>query len=259
MTDDKQAVKLEFPYEWALQKILGPTFDEFGHDLAGLYRAGIEKVSSVARRKIKNIDDGALANLRVARDVFWNGGFSDEAICAEYFGGILAAARSDDGKDDSGIYYTDIVKSLSSAQLHLHYAIYRSLNKFLISTSEKSNLNVGHISEMSSTNIHFLAIELDNLGCNTQMNLEALYRRGLLHEYKIYTAEVNDNAKLPYVSVIPTTLGVQLFAVANNALKEWRQLPVKDFGDFPNIALPQHFSWNVNELAQTIGLSVNQK
>ena len=53
-------------------------------------------------------DDGKQANLGVSRDVLWNGAFSTESICAEYFGGILASSRSEDGKDDSAIpFVTD--------------------------------------------------------------------------------------------------------------------------------------------------------
>lgn len=95
-------------------KLLGKTADAISTDLASLYTSGRDKIAQVAIRKVKNPDDGKIANIRVARDVFWNGSYSDESICAEYFGGILAASRSSDGKDDTGVFYVDIIKSLSS-------------------------------------------------------------------------------------------------------------------------------------------------
>jgi len=53
----------------------------------------------------KNLEDGKAANLRVTRDVIWNGAVTDDEVCAEYFGGILAASRTEDGKDDSAIQF----------------------------------------------------------------------------------------------------------------------------------------------------------
>ncbi len=110
-------------------KLLGKTAETISDDIANLYKVGRDKIFATAVRKTANMNDGKIANLRVARDVFFNGSFTDEAICAEYFGGILASSRSVDGKDDIGVFYTDIIKSLSSSQLKLHYIIYHSLNK----------------------------------------------------------------------------------------------------------------------------------
>ena len=89
--------------EWALEKAFGPVLTEIGEDLKRLYAVGRDKILIAGYKKIKNKEDGRKANLRVAQDVFWNGAFTDDEICAEYFGGILAASRSEDGKDDSAI------------------------------------------------------------------------------------------------------------------------------------------------------------
>jgi hypothetical protein len=70
----------------------------------------------------------------VARDVLWNGALTNDEVCAEYFGGILASSRSEDGSDDGVIYYVDVIKSLSSKQLKLHYVIYNSFNKLWVYT-----------------------------------------------------------------------------------------------------------------------------
>lgn len=85
MSKDEQNQLSIIPGEWAVKKLLGPTLDEIGTDLQKLYSIGRDKILSVAVRK-SNVNDGKKANLRVARDVFWNGSFTDEAICAEYFG-----------------------------------------------------------------------------------------------------------------------------------------------------------------------------
>jgi hypothetical protein len=252
MADEVKAI--EIPGEWALKKVLGPTLGSIGEDLNKVYQVGRDKIVAVAKKKIANIEDDAIANLRVSRDVFWNGAFTDEAICAEYFGGILAASRSEDGKDDTGVYYVDLIKSLSAKQLQLHYTIYRVLNKELVSIPEKASLNVGLDRELHQVRIHFSAIELEKLGLKPDIDLEALYRKGLLHEYRYEGHTLEDGSVFPYTMIVPTTLGVQLFAIANNQLQAWRTFSKNDFGDFDDISLPRLSALSLEDLIQRGGL-----
>lgn len=254
MEDQDKKITIAIPGEWALKKVLGPTLGTIGEDINKVYQAGRDKIVSVAQRKIGNIEDGATANLRVSRDVFWNGAFTDESICAEYFGGILAASRSHDGKDDSGVYYVDLIKSLSSAQLRLHYTIYRTLNKNLCSDATKVALNVGQSTELFAIKLYFGSIELQQAELKIDTDLEALYRKGLLHEYKSDGHKLENGALLPYTMVIPTTLGIQLFAIANNMLADWREYNTKDYGDFENITLPRHSAFSLEDLIKQAGV-----
>jgi hypothetical protein len=135
------------------KQLLGKTFDVVSEDIAKLYKIGRDKIIEKATSKIEDLTDGRTANLRVSRDVFWNGSFSDEAICAEYFGGILAGCRSMDGKDDTGVYYVDLIKSLSSKQLKLHYLIYFSFNQFFTGDPGKAGINPGKASSLQQEDI----------------------------------------------------------------------------------------------------------
>jgi len=236
------------PGEWAVKKLLGPTLDTMGGDLDKLYSIGRDKILSVGIRK-SNIGDDKKANLRVARDVFWNGSFTDEAICAEYFGGILASSRSIDGKDDAGIFYADIIKSLSSSQLRLHYTIYRSFNKLWLEMPEdKQRPNTGMMAETGKYNIWFSTFELQQMGIDIDKDLIALYNKGLVGSgYEALGHKLNENTEVQYTKVGPTTLGIQLYAVAHNKLKNWRKLPLEDFGDFPDISAPMFFAFSVEE------------
>jgi len=119
------------------KKLLGKTFDIISEDIATLYTKGRDTIIKKSTEKIPNINDGKSSNLRVTRDVFWNGSFTEEAVCAEYFGGILASSRSKGGKDDTGVYYVNLIKSLSSNQLKLHYLIYLSFNNNFIKKAPK--------------------------------------------------------------------------------------------------------------------------
>ena len=252
---DKQ-VAIAVPGEWAIQKLLGPTLDQIGNDMQKLYSVGRDKILTVAIRK-SDVKDGKKANLRVARDVFWNGSFTDESICAEYFGGILASSRSKDGKDDRGIYYTDIIKSLSSQQLLLHYIIYRALNKlWLEMPKDKKRPNAGMGSELDNYKIWFASKEIEKSGIiSVEKDVIALHNKGLVGGgYEANTHPFGGNKTLPYVKISPTTLGIQLYAVAFNKLELWRTLPFEDFGEFSNIETPRLFAFSVEELLNKAGL-----
>ena len=59
---------------------------------------------------------------------------------------------------------------------------------------------------------------------------------------------------LPYTMIVPTTLGIQLFAIANNLLSAWRDFPIKDFGDFKDIPLPTFYAFDIDGLLTKAGL-----
>jgi hypothetical protein len=231
-------------------KLLGKTAEAISDDLANLYKAGLDKIVSVAIRKTPDIEDGKSANLRVTRDVFFNGSFTDEAICAEYFGGILASSRSIDGKDDIGVFYTDIIKSLSSSQLKLHYIIYHSLNKLWVEMpEEKIRPNAGMGTETGQYNIWFSTIELQNIGIDVEKDLIALHCKELIGlNYEALGHKLEDGKEVPYTKVGPTTLGIQLYAVAHNKLPVWRNLPIEDFGEFHDIKTPKFFAFSIDDL-----------
>jgi len=219
------------------KKLLGKTMDLVSEDIAKIYAAGRDKIIYVAVRKIKNVDDGLHTNLRVTRDVFLNGSFTDEAICAEYFGGILSSSRSQDGKDDSGIYYVDLIKSLSATQLLAHYMIYRSLNKLLLETSEKRDLNVGDQNDLKKMTIYFSSIEFG--------------------KFLAEGRKLEDGKMVPYLEVVPSSLGVQLYAIANNEFEYWREYPIKDLGEFKDIQNPKFFAFSIDILLEKARLKDN--
>ena len=51
----------------AVRRVLGPTADLIGEDLAKLYAKGRDRLMRAATRKVPDLDDGKCANLRVAR------------------------------------------------------------------------------------------------------------------------------------------------------------------------------------------------
>ncbi len=236
---------------YVAQKLFGKTLEEMGDDLNRSYKANRDKLLAKAARKVKDPDDGATPNLRVARDVVWNGAVTDDEVCAEYFGGMLAASRSPDGKDDSALIYVDCIKALSSKQLHLHYIIYTALQTLLL-RSEKT-VNPAQGTEIGAQSVWFPLTLLNAMGLHPEIDLNVLHRQGLLSAYAT-NAKVHGSRALPYMSANPTTFGVLLYAAAMNALPNWRHFGQSQIESSPEIPIPAIFASSLDELAKLTGL-----
>lgn len=254
---DEKKLAIALPGEWALKQVLGPTLGEVGKDMEKLYAAGRDKLLAFAYKKIPNKEDGKSANLRVTRDVLWNGSYTAESICAEYFGGILASSRSEDGKDDTGVFYVDLIKSLSSNQLKLHYLIYFSFNKAFVADPEKATMNPGFETELGREKIFLSFIDILQITGEKDIgrDLHALNSKGLIGNFQIENhALKNGKDTVPYIWVIPKSLGVQLYAVAYNKLDQWRDFAKEDFGDFESINPPKFRAKNIEDLLTSAGI-----
>jgi hypothetical protein len=238
---------------YVAQQLFGKTLAEMGDDLNKIYKANRDKLLSKAAAKVVDPNDGAKPNLRVARDVIWNGAVTDDEVCAEYFGGLLAASRSDDGKDDSALIYVDCIKALSSKQLHLHFVIYNSLHKSLVNAG--AAVQPGMQDELSQKQIWFATNELKRLGLNPIIDLNVLHRQGLVSGYAINQHVLGARA-LPYCQASPTTFGVLLYAAALNYLNSWHQFGNASFSPIPaEIPLPTFIAPNLEALCKVAGLT----
>ena len=256
MTDDDKKLSIALPGEWALQKTLGPVLTEIGDDLKRLYSKGRDKIIDKAYKKIEDPEDGKSANLRVAHDVLTNGAFTDEEICAEYFGGILASSRTLDGKSDDAIQLLDTIKSLSAKQLHLHYVLYNSINKLLVAGQEP--INVGQATEIQKKETWFSLNELAGIGIKYDTDFNILHRQGLVFSYQTSTHKIDERRVLPYAKAGPTTYGVLLYSVAHNLLDDWRKFSLQIFPDFEGIALPSFYAFSVAELLEKAGIKAQE-
>lgn len=237
---------------YVAQQLFGKTLAEMGDDLNKIYKANRDKILSNAAKKVTDPNDGAKPNLRVARDVIWNGAVTDDEVCAEYFGGLLAASRSDDGKDDSVLIYVDCIKALSSKQLHLHFVIYNSLHKMLVEVG--SPIKPGMQDELSQKQVWFSTNELMRLGLNLVIDMNVLHRQGLVSSYAMNQHVVGIKA-LPYSQASPTTFGVLLYAAALNYLTSWHQFGNAGFAPIAaEIPLPTLIAPNVDALCKLVGL-----
>ena len=143
---------------WLANKVLGPTFDEIGKDISVYYRGNISRILKKTEEKIKDIDDGYIANRRVAEEVLSSGKSIDDELSAEYYAGILASSRSEDGKEDRSVTYLAILKSMSAHQVLIHYNIYNALEKKLFDDWKTSH-KISDVSRINKESICLLTKE----------------------------------------------------------------------------------------------------
>lgn len=251
MSEDDKKLSIALPGEWALQKTLGPVLSEIGDDLKRLYAKGRDKIIDKAYKKIENPEDGKSANLRIAHEALTSGAFTEEEICAEYFGGILASSRTIDGKNDDAIQLLGTIKSLSAKQLHLHYVVYSSINRLLVRNGD--NINVGQSAEINTKKIWLASLELKNIGLKIDTDFNILHRQGLLESYEIKQQPLEQSRMLPFSAATPTTYGVLLYSVAHNWYDKWRSFSSELFPEFEGIQLPTHYAFSLAELMESVG------
>jgi hypothetical protein len=232
-------------------KLFGTALANMGDDINKLYAKGRDKIVEMATKKVSDPDDGKKVNLRSARDVLWNGAITDDEVCAEYFGGMLAAARSEDGKDDAVVNYVDTIKAMSARQLELHYVIYKAWQNLLISAS--TAINVGQSSEVQKHHIFLNGLELIGRNLKYDLDLPVLSRLGLLGSYKHDTHRVGE-VGMPYLEASPTIFGVMLFAVAHNKLQSWRSYPAESYESASGIKTVEHYASDLERLCSSCGM-----
>lgn len=111
-----------------ITKLLGPTADYLGDELAGLVDKCNINLGDIfkksARKAGEKIDDGSQVNPRVLKDVINEGKFCDDDTLKEYYAGILASSRTITGDDDIGVSILSVLRSLSVYHVRLHYLFY---------------------------------------------------------------------------------------------------------------------------------------
>ena len=254
--DDKEAripFKIEVPFEWLFESLLKPPLKVAGNMLGEVCEVNAQKFLKRYMARIENPEDGKKENLRVAKEVFSESIYTDDQVSHEYLSGILASSRSRDGKDDSMIYYLDMIKSLSSSQLMLHYFLYRALNE-LLANSPSRKLNLGQGDDMHQIKLHVNALELLTSKIDLDRDFVALFSKGLITQWQVPKPTlIQEKGALKAIvlnaEATPTTLGFQLYAAACNRNAEWRALSAKLFEVLPDMKTLKFKSFDKQALA----------
>lgn len=116
-----------------LEKLLGPTADYLGTGLKDFTQKRAEAVGRIfssAQKKLGGkTDKPGEVPPKVLKAVLNEGSYSTDQLAVEYFGGILASARTEAGRDDRSARLAKAVDSLSTYQLRTHYLIYATIRR----------------------------------------------------------------------------------------------------------------------------------
>lgn len=121
--------------------MLGPPARAYGQHLARRIEFWSEdkqarRVLERAALKTDSSEPGRVPP-RVAADVFEKAQWADDEFVAEYLSGVLASARTIEGKDDSAVSWTALVGRMSSDQLRMHYSLYSLLRSKAVGTASE--------------------------------------------------------------------------------------------------------------------------
>lgn len=210
-------------------KILGPTADYVGGQIKGLVEKANINLGAVFGNAAKKLgstinEDGAVSP-RVLRHIWEEGQFCEDVIAVEYFGGLLASARSPDGRDDRAVNLIATTRALSVFDLRLHFLIYSLARKFFLRREIRISDAEGRVAMAIYIpfRVYTHALDLPDGPASQDLaahSLLALVKHELVdHRFTMGPQEVMfrhcPGAKEPGLFVIPSFFGAELFLWAH--------------------------------------------
>ena len=127
-----------------LEKLLGPTADYLGNGLKDFTQKRVETVGRIfesAHGKLGNkADTPGEVPPKVLKNIVHEGSYASDPLAVEYFGGILASARTEGGRDDRSARLAKIVDAQSTYQLRAHFLIYATVRRLFIDKNLPFNI-----------------------------------------------------------------------------------------------------------------------
>ena len=112
-------------------KLLGPTADYLGEGLRNLTQRRAESIgkmfSNAAKKLGSQLEAPGQVPPRILKTVINDASYCEDPLVLEYFGGVLASSRTEDGRDDRGARLMKIVENLSTYQVRTHYLLYSTI------------------------------------------------------------------------------------------------------------------------------------
>lgn len=120
-------------------KLLGPTADYIGQEIAGFTQKKVEnlkKIFSSAEAKLGDrINKKESVPPRILRRIYEEGSFVDTQLGAEYFGGCLASSRGSISRDDRTLSVLRLIENMSNYEIRMHYLFYILLRQEFLGTN----------------------------------------------------------------------------------------------------------------------------
>ena len=211
-----------------IKKILGPTADYLGEQLRDWAKKRMENTANIFKNAEKKLgpkinENGSVAP-KVLKGIIEDGGWSEEKLQIEYFGGVLASSRSENARDDRGAYFISLISRLSTYQLRSHYLFYKSLKLQF----DGENINLGEVNDRLKLRLFvpfttfidamdFSDKEAESVNDLTAHSIWGLDKEDLIDQFMYGTPEylnkdfqekcINEDG----IVFQPTVIGAQLF------------------------------------------------
>jgi hypothetical protein len=214
-------------------KLLGPTADYLGQSSRFLVEKGIGNVDRMLKYAIsksgKNIDDGGQVPPRILKDIIGEAAYCENEFMSEYYGGLLAASRTENSNDDKTVSFTKLVGSMSTMQVRAHYVIYLMVRKINLG---RVDINIGASEGRNQLKMYIpFSIFQIAMGCAITSSDLAHIMFGLnrlnLIEPVGWQYGQTDVLKKVYpdlneagIILVPSALGAELFLLAHGCVNE---------------------------------------
>jgi hypothetical protein len=210
-------------------KLLGPTAEYLGVGLKEFTKKRADAVGTIfstAYRKLgSKSEQPGVVPPKVLKLVINEGSYANDTLAFEYFGGVLASARTEDGRDDRCARLAKTIDGLSTYQLRAHYLIYSTCRllfaksgfSFDMHTRPKMQCFVpldGFMKAMDLT--HSEQVDLTQLFSHIFHGLDADGLIGPTWRYGMQPDLVDLYSAAPTSGVLfePSALGVELYLAA---------------------------------------------
>jgi hypothetical protein len=209
-----------------LEKLLGPTAEYLGQGMLTFAKQRVETIKRIFNKAEKKLGDRiespGMVPPRVLAGILNEGSYRGGELEVEYFGGVLASARTRISRDDRSASNVALISRLSTYQLRSHYIFYRTIKRLFDGTNipvsdpgARSSLLVVIPFSVYSTAMEFYEEE----------DIRSLFYHamsGLAQEYLIEMQANLAGGLVPYfmrsesegMTVVPSVRGVELFLAA---------------------------------------------
>jgi hypothetical protein len=229
---------------WATKKLLGPSFDYLGGQIqlwTEKQTYNVNRIFELAVKKLgPKIEQPGIVPPRVLKNILFEGAYCENEIAAEYFSGVLAAARTESGKDDRAIPLLNLLARLSSFQIKAHYILYSAVKSLYSGSGRKYGVSTERLKMgvyiPESTFLYSLGIEqYTNLVALGTHILIGLQKDSLIADHFAWDKPESLNSVVPKpeergVVFAPSALGAELYLWAHG----YSDIPMQEFLN-PNI------------------------
>ena len=207
-----------------LLKILGPTADYIGGELREFTKRRVDNINAVfsnaAGKLGAKLETPGQVPPRVLKVIINDASYAEDTVSVEYFGGVLASARTPNGRDDRGARIAKIIDGLSSYQVRTHYLVYSAVAELFRGGDDSFQHTQGRSKMEFFVSFHgyFSAMQLSPAEANGQFLdhvLHGLSNEGLVEDHwsygtKDFLQKQNKNSPGDGIICIPTAFGAEM-------------------------------------------------